>query len=1195
MRIAGLIIFICTFSRLVAQSYQITFYDQEKGLPNEMVKAVAVDEQGFLWLGTDNGLFRFDGIEFNDFSGRFGFSYVKGIHQHSGGNLLVTYDMGFVKILSDIAGAAAVEIAKGGAGVEEAALWYPKTMFEDSDGSVWLSDNTKVYRYSNGVLTSFDLNITTIPASYSRSFSFFQCEPEHLCMVSQPGDFYRFSKNDKKIIPMQANFRLTNVSAAAGISHDMILIGCDQGLAEVSIHANGSVTLDRILNPGIDASSILKISENEFLIGTWSNGLWKLRLHNGMVQTQRIHEFTITSGINDMILHNNTIILATDMGFAVMKPRLFSRMEFETPGSFVHHLSYDASNESIYISVGNRLIRTNPSAEIFETVHTTQNSNILHVIPDDATLWISDNQGFIKQISGNKLLKTYDLRTYGSSIHRFIKDPVGNLWICQSGLQGVLRIDPQGNFRVFNTADGLPEDINIVALSPLLEVLLCTGDTVNYLYRFEPQKDRFINISKPPGFRSGNQNITINDIAFDYDKGIWLASNHGLLQLEKNSLTRINLGRLTNEDIKAITIDKYSNLWFALSDGICRFNSKELLIFNHLDGLPSKTISYRCLLALPDDRILAGTLAGVGFMQSRIAPAATPTPMLLSVSNKGIPLATRRQARFHNDSYLAFNFFTADYPSEGISYQYQLIYGESMVEDNSVKRSFSTGEFSPGQYKLVVKARQRGNYLWSEPLIIPFTIYRVWYQSFWFWGIFSIVLFVVTYSLIRWKNRRLVADKIRLNLQVRERTFELEAKNREIEAKNQLLIKATEEAQQSAKVKTEFLSMMSHEILTPMHGVIFSIDILQKENDSPKLEDHISTLKSSAENMMALLNDILDFNKIEAGRIELKPEDFDLKETIRKVLSGFYKSASQKNISLEFYWDTGIPNFLSGDATRIRQVMANLVGNAIKFTESGYVKVSVENQQQNDSGITLKISVKDSGIGIPAEKLDDIFDAFRQASSDTTRRYGGTGLGLAISKKLLELMQSKIAVESTEGKGSVFSFEITFKQAGTQPDHDLKSINKVQKNNGLAKINLSEPQKSGADNEKPQQTKPLEGLRLLMVEDNLVNIKVASFMIKSWGVDIDVVTDGIEAVEKYIPGNYDLILMDLHLPGKDGLEVTREIRKKDQNVPIIALTAAVLDEEKDKAFAAGMNEFISKPFQSEDLFSKILLFLRRQD
>lgn len=1192
IRLASLLVLFCTFSRLAAQNYQLTFYDQEKGLPNEMVKSADVDAQGFLWLGTDNGLIRFDGYEFNDYTSQFGFNYVKGIHQHSGGKLLVTYDMGFVNILTGLEKPEAVEIASGGVRSGEAELWYPKTLFEDSEGNVWFSDNTKVFRYADKLLTTFDLNINSIPASYSRSFSFFQCEPEHLCMVSQLGDFYRFSKNDNKIMPLQSEFRLTNVSAAAGISHDIILIGCDQGLVEISIRDDGSVNLDRILNPGIDASSILKISDEVFLIGTWSNGLWQLKLINGVIQTTRIEEFTINSGINHMILHNNAVIIATDMGFAVMKPKLFSRMYYDMPGNYVHHLSYDAATESIYISAGNRLLRTNTSAELFETVHTTQNQNILHIVPDGSTLWVSDNLGFIRQISGSKVLKTYNLSAYGTSIYRFVRDNRGNIWVCQNGLQGVLRIDPQGNIRIFNASDGLPVNINIIVMSPQADIYLGAGDSTAYLYRFVPEKDRFENMSQPLAFILG-QNITINEIAFDKNKSIWLASNHGLLMLNDKQLKRLDLGRLTNEDIKALSIDGKNNVWFALSDGVCLYNGSEFLTFNHLDGLPSKTISYRCLLALPDDRILAGTLAGVGFMQAHIAPVVTPAPVLLSVSNKGIPHKKRPVTRFHNDSYLTFNFFCADYPSEGITYQYQLINSEGKMEFISMKHDFSTGEFNPGKYELVVKARQRGNYLWSDSLTIPFTIYRVWYQSFWFWSVFAIALFFITFILIRWKNRRLVADKIKLNQQVRERTFELEAMNREIEAKNQLLIKATEEAQQSAKVKSEFLSVMSHEIRNPMNGVIGMIDVLQKENDSPRLEDQINTLKFSAENLMFILNDILDFNKIEAGQIKLEINDFKLKETLRKVLRGFETSAAQKSISFEFYWDSQIPEFVAGDAARLAQIMINLVGNALKFTESGFVKVIVENRPATDSTVTVNISVEDTGIGIPNDKLEHIFEDFRQVSSETTRKYGGTGLGLSITKKLLELMQSKIQVESTEGKGSVFSFEVSFQKVKLMEEPELRSVDPAQINTVLTRINLSEPQKPNADRGSTSEAKPLKGLRVLMVEDNLINIKVASFLIKSWGIELEVVENGNNAVERFKSENFDLILMDLHLPGRDGFDVTREIRKKDQKIPIIALTAAVLDDEKEKAFGVGMNDFITKPFQSEDLYKKLLYFSGR--
>jgi CheY-like chemotaxis protein/two-component sensor histidine kinase len=311
-----------------------------------------------------------------------------------------------------------------------------------------------------------------------------------------------------------------------------------------------------------------------------------------------------------------------------------------------------------------------------------------------------------------------------------------------------------------------------------------------------------------------------------------------------------------------------------------------------------------------------------------------------------------------------------------------------------------------------------------------------------------------------------------------------------------------------------------------------------------------------------LINDILDFNKIEAGKVDFERIDFDLKEVARNIKLSFDPAANAKGVTLNLQVEEGIPDLLIGDPTRISQIIINLVGNALKFTEKGEINIILSKRLRPGNQLEVTFRIRDTGIGISPKKLETIFETFSQGSSNTTRRYGGTGLGLSITKKLLELMGSRIQVQSRLGVGSEFSFRLNL-----DISQSIKETKVVAANNNLLPS--------------------LKGYKILLVEDNLINIKIADQILKKWDIEVFVAKNGREAVNMFSPGKYSLILMDLHMPEMDGYEATVEIRKLDKNIPIIALTAAALVEDKQKVFAAGMNDFISKPFKPNDLYNKI--------
>lgn len=383
----------------------------------------------------------------------------------------------------------------------------------------------------------------------------------------------------------------------------------------------------------------------------------------------------------------------------------------------------------------------------------------------------------------------------------------------------------------------------------------------------------------------------------------------------------------------------------------------------------------------------------------------------------------------------------------------------------------------------------------------------------------------------------------------------------EIKKIEDLLIKAKEDAEDAAKAKSTFLSTMSHEIRTPMNAVIGITNILLDQQHLPDQVDSLKTLKFSAENLMHLLNDILDFSKIEAGKVELEKTDLNISQLLNEVKQLAEINAKEKGIKIAVDLDTNIPNYLIGDPTRLTQIIFNLVSNAIKFTNEGMVSIKAKLLSTNIENTSIYFEVSDTGIGISEEQVKTIFDQFTQASSDTTRKFGGTGLGLAIIKKLVDLHQSKIYVESQPNMGSKFYFTINF-------------------NNN--KKDLSEIEANAAN-----KFEPITDMKVLIAEDNKINVFVATKFLKSWGIQFDVAENGKEAIEKASTNVYDLILMDLQMPEMDGFDATLAIRKFNKKIPIYALTANAFSDVKSKVLEVGMNDFITKPFIPAELYKKI--------
>ena len=417
------------------------------------------------------------------------------------------------------------------------------------------------------------------------------------------------------------------------------------------------------------------------------------------------------------------------------------------------------------------------------------------------------------------------------------------------------------------------------------------------------------------------------------------------------------------------------------------------------------------------------------------------------------------------------------------------------------------------------------------------------------WLSISLILILSLLTLSLYKNNNLRAKA-----------------NNLLKDKNTELQDAKEKAEKASQAKAQFLSTITHELRTPMYTVTGLTHLLLEEDPKPEQREHLNSLKFSGEYLLSLINNILDLNKLEASKVELEKVPFNLKRRVDSVIISLKKSAEVKNNILDLEYDPDIPEEIIGDSLKISQILINLISNSIKFTENGQIWVRIKITHRENQKVYIQFEVEDTGDGISKKKQNVIFESFSQGSLQINRKHGGTGLGLSIVKNLLELMGSKINLESKLGEGSKFWFVLPYTYIEKGESATENAINNIE-------VVLDE--------------EIFKNKSVLIVEDNKINQMITKKILEKKDMVCTIVDNGVDAIKLTKEGNFDVILMDIHMPGISGIEATKQIREFNKTVPIIALTAVTIEENLEEFYRAGFSEFIPKPFKADDFFDKI--------